>query len=175
MPLRRLIPLIFYTKMSIVYIGIGSNLGDREKNCTRAIELLEKKGITVKKKSSLYKTEPWGIKDQPEFLNMAIEIETYLKPRELLGFLKQIEAEIGREKSYKWGPRLIDLDILLFDDIILDEDNLKIPHPLMHKRDFVLRPLQEIAPDIIHPSFKMNIGKLLQKLYNESQRSHGDC
>ncbi len=152
------------SRMSIVYVGIGSNLGDREKNCISAIELLGEKGIIVKKRSSVYKTEPWGIKDQPEFLNMAIEIETDLKPYELLELLKQVEGEIGREKSYKWGPRLIDLDILLFDDTILDDDNLKIPHPLMHERDFVLRPLNEIAPDATHPSLGMKVHELLERI-----------
>lgn len=161
--------------MPIVYIGIGSNLGNREKNCAHAIELLKKKGVIVNKSSSLYKTEPWGIKDQPEFINMAIEIETDLKPYELLAVLKKVEAEIGRKKSYKWGPRPIDLDILLFSNIIIDEDNLKIPHPLMHEREFVLRPLQEIAPDLIHPLFRMKVSELLRQLCGKSQKTPGDC
>lgn len=154
--------------MSIVYIGIGSNLGNRQENCLRAIELLKKKGIVVKKRSSIYETEPWGVKDQPPFLNMAIEIETELEPAELLIVLKDIEREVGRERSFKWGPRIIDLDILLFEDIILNEDNLKIPHPLMHERDFVLRPLCEIAPEIKHPLLKLSMNELLQQLYKKS-------
>src|SRR4030042_4456929 len=140
-----------WSKMSIAYIGIGSNLGDREGNCLHAIELLQKKGITVTKSSSLYETEPWGLKDQPYFINMAIEIETELEPKELLRKLKDTEREVGREESLKWGPRIIDLDILLFDNIILNENTLKIPHPLMHERNFVLRHLCEIAPDVKHP------------------------
>jgi 2-amino-4-hydroxy-6-hydroxymethyldihydropteridine diphosphokinase len=160
--------------MSIVYIGIGSNLGNREANCRQAVELLEKKGILIKKKSSLYETEPWGIKDQPLFLNMAIEIETELIPGELLKVLQDIETEIGREKTLKWGPRIIDLDILFFDDIILNEDNLKIPHPFMHERDFVLKPLQEIAPDMKHPVLQLSISELLYDLEKKSQNSHGD-
>jgi 2-amino-4-hydroxy-6-hydroxymethyldihydropteridine diphosphokinase len=158
--------------VAIVYIGIGSNLGDRRENCLHAIELLQKKGIIVTKRSSLYETEPWGLKDQPRFLNMAIEIETGLEPAALLRILKGVERELGRpkaheEKSLKWAPRIIDLDILLFDNIILNEDNLKIPHPLMHKRDFVLRPLCEIAPDIKHPLLKVSIIDLLQQLQKD--------
>jgi len=155
--------------MAIAYIGIGSNLGNRQENCLRAIELLQKKGIIVIKRSSLYETEPWGVKDQPRFINMAIEIDTSLEPKELLKILKNIEKELGREKSSKWGPRIIDLDILLFDDIILNEDNLKIPHPLMQERDFVLRPLCEIAPDIYHPLLKLSMYELMQKIHRKSQ------
>jgi 2-amino-4-hydroxy-6-hydroxymethyldihydropteridine diphosphokinase len=154
--------------MAIAYIGIGSNLGNRQKNCLRAIELLQKKDIIVTKRSSLYETEPWGVKDQPRFINMAVEIDTSLEPKELLKILKNIEKELGKEKSSKWGPRIIDLDILLFDDIILNEDNLKIPHPLMHERDFVLRPLCEIAPDIYHPLLKMRMYELMQKIHRKS-------
>lgn len=155
------------TNMAIVYIGIGSNLGDRKENCLRAIELLQKREIIVTKRSSLYETEPWGVKDQPLFLNMAIEIKTGLNPAELLKILKDIEREVGREESFKWGPRIIDLDILLFDNIILKTDNLEIPHPLMHERDFVLRPLCEIAPDIKHPILKLSMHELMQQLYKK--------
>jgi 2-amino-4-hydroxy-6-hydroxymethyldihydropteridine diphosphokinase len=150
--------------MSIVYIGIGSNLGDRKANCMRAIELLAGKGIVVRKESSLYETDPWGDKNQPKFLNMAIEIETELKPRDLLDILDGIEKELGRKKSLKWGPRIIDLDILLFNSITIDQDDLKIPHPFMHERDFVLKPLYEIAPDVKHPVLNLSTGELLQKL-----------
>ncbi len=159
--------------MSIVYIGIGSNLGNREKNCLYAIELLEKRGILVKKRSSLHETEPWGVKDQPSFLNIAIEIETELEPKELLALLKDIETEVGREKTYHWGPRIIDLDILLFNSLILNTDDLKIPHPYMHKRDFVLRPLHEIAPGVKHPLLKMSVRELLQKLESQLNCNHG--
>ncbi len=150
--------------MAVAYIGIGSNLGKREENCLHAIELLQRREIIVKKRSALYKTEPWGITKQPRFINMAVEIETRLEPKDLLGVLKEIEKVMGREKSPKWGPRIIDLDILLFDDMVLKEDELEIPHPLMHERDFVLRPLCEIAPDRIHPLLKMRICDLMQRL-----------
>ena len=152
--------------MAIAYIGIGSNLGNRQENCLRAVELLEGKRIIVKKRSSMHETEPWGIKDQPRFINMVIEIETGLESKELLKILKVVEKELGRKESFKWGPRSIDLDILLFDDLVLKEDDLEIPHPLMHERDFVLKPLCEIAPDIIHPVLKKKICDLVQKLEN---------
>jgi 2-amino-4-hydroxy-6-hydroxymethyldihydropteridine diphosphokinase len=151
--------------MSVSYIGIGSNLGTRQENCSRAVELVvEKRGIKVQKKSSLYETEPWGVKDQPRFINMVVQIETTLKPNDLLRLLKDIEREIGRQDSFRWGPRMIDLDILLFNALVLNEENLQIPHPCLHEREFVLRPLNEIAPDIIHPVFHMSIDKLTQNM-----------
>ena len=150
--------------MSVAYIGIGSNLGDREFNCKQAISLLRQKGTTVSKESSLYETKPWGVRDQPLFLNMAIEIETDLKPFDLLSTLKDIEKEMGREGTFLWGPRIIDLDILLYDDNIVDEKGLRIPHPHMQDREFVLRPLCEIAGDVIHPSLLLSIEELLQRL-----------
>lgn len=153
--------------MSIVYVGIGSNLGIREKNCSRSIELLEKNGIVVRQRSSLYETMPWGVKDQPLFLNMVIEVETELKPQELLELLKNVEIEVGRKKSSRWGPRTIDLDILLYDDITLNEDTLTIPHPFLH-RDFVLIPLCEIAPDVKHPVLQLRMRELLQMVRNKS-------
>lgn len=151
--------------MSIAYIGIGSNLGDRVKNCLSAIELMEKEHITVIKRSSIYETEPWGVNNQPLFLNMVIEIETVMNPVELLNILKDIEKKMGRENSYHWGPRIIDLDILLFDNLIVNMDNLIIPHPFLHKRDFVLKPLKEIAPDIIHPLLKRRIDEIFRNLH----------
>ena len=153
--------------MSTVYIGIGSNLGDRHKNCLRAVELLKQSGLSVTKQSSVYETEPWGLTDQPAFLNMAVELESGLAPTELLGLLKKIEKDMGRQETVKWGPRIIDLDILLYDDITLNTDVLTIPHPLMHEREFVLVPLAELAGEFIHPVLKKKLGDLL----NEKKRN----
>jgi 2-amino-4-hydroxy-6-hydroxymethyldihydropteridine diphosphokinase len=130
----------------------------------RAVEILEKRGIKVQKQSSLYETEPWGVTDQPRFINMVVKIETTLKPNGLLRLLKDIEREIGRQESFHWGPRIIDLDILLFDSIVLNEENLQIPHPYLHEREFVLRPLNEIAPDVVHPVFHMSVAKLTHNM-----------
>jgi 2-amino-4-hydroxy-6-hydroxymethyldihydropteridine diphosphokinase len=149
--------------MSVVYISIGSNLGDRESNFRTALERFKQKGMIIRSESSRYETEPWGVKDQPRFLNMAVEITTELSPEELLRTLKDIETEMGRNKTFKWGPRIIDLDILLFDDIILDGEDLRIPHPFMHERDFVLKPLAEIAPDVKHPVLQKRIKELSGK------------
>ncbi|MCK4910871.1 MAG: 2-amino-4-hydroxy-6-hydroxymethyldihydropteridine diphosphokinase [Thermodesulfovibrionales bacterium] len=153
--------------MTTVYLGIGSNLGNREKNCARAISLLENSGIRVQKRSELMETEPWGVEDQPKFINMAVRAETGLEPLELLSVIKNIEQEMGRnlQKNIpRWGPRVIDIDILLYGDLVLDLPELKIPHPLMHERAFVLEPLAEIAPDVLHPVLGTEISEILRNL-----------
>ncbi|RJQ20830.1 MAG: 2-amino-4-hydroxy-6-hydroxymethyldihydropteridine diphosphokinase [Nitrospiraceae bacterium] len=150
--------------MHIAYIGIGSNLGNREENCERAIRLLIENGITVTKRSSMIETEPWGVKEQPDFINMAVEAETSLGPEALLQELKKIEEEVGRLPTSHWGPRAIDLDILLYDDIVMKTPELEIPHPGISEREFVLRPLAEIAPDKVHPVLRRSIKSLLKEL-----------
>ena len=150
--------------MSIVYIGLGSNVGDRHRNCLTAIELLRQNGLLVARQSSMHETEPWGVTDQPEFVNMTVETETDLAPIKLLELLKKIEKDMGRQDTMKWGPRIIDLDILLYDDIIMKTDSLTIPHSLMHERAFVLRPLSEIAGNFIHPVLKKSITDLLKEV-----------
>lgn len=149
--------------MAVVYIGIGSNLDDRKGNCLAALRRLESKGIAIKKKSGLYETKPWGVEDQPDFINMAAEAETVLLPEELLRVFKETEREMGRESGERWGPRLIDLDILFYDDKIIRSDELVVPHPLLHERAFVLEPLSEIAPELVHPVLKKTIKELLKK------------
>jgi 2-amino-4-hydroxy-6-hydroxymethyldihydropteridine diphosphokinase len=146
------------------YIGIGSNIGDRRANCLAAIDLLRQNGQTILKRSSSYETEPWGMEDQPRFINMAIEIETDLPPLGLLSLLKKIEKDMGRLYTGRWGPRVIDLDILLYEDLIITDTELQIPHPGVHERAFVLKPLAEIAPKKIHPVLLKRIDELLRIL-----------
>ncbi len=156
--------------MAVVYLGLGSNLGDREKNCLEALRLLGEHGISVVRKSSLIETEPWGLTDQPRFINMAAEVETGLLPLQFLALLMKIENAMGRNRAEKWGPRIIDLDILLYDDLRIETEGLTVPHPLMHERDFVLRPLAEIAPGKVHPVLKKSIGRLREELAAKKQR-----
>lgn len=150
--------------MPIVHIGIGSNLGNREENCRNALRLISEKAGSLIKQSSMYETQPWGVKDQPEFVNMAVEIETQAEPAVLLGILKGIEQELGRKETSRWGPRTIDLDILFYNDLVIETPDLCIPHPLLHEREFVLIPLGEIAPDKLHPVLKETVKELLSEL-----------
>ncbi len=131
-----------------IYIALGSNLGNRNKNLETSLKEISK-FAEITKKSSIYETKPIGYKDQGDFLNMVIEIETELSPTDLMIKLHEIEHKMGRTRRKKNGPRTIDLDILLYKDEIVSEPNLKIPHPRMYKRKFVLEPLAEIAPHII--------------------------
>lgn len=151
----------------IACIGIGSNIGDKIGNCKKAIELLGKNtSIAIKKTSSFYETEPVGYKDQDWFVNCAVEIETDLKPLSLLSLCQAIESEMGRTREIKYGPRIIDLDILLYNNDIINDKDLRIPHPEMHKRRFVLQTLSDIAPDTIHPALKITIARLLRDVNN---------
>ncbi len=147
--------------MNTVYLGIGSNLGDRRDNCRRAVEELNSRGLTVTRTSSQYETEPWGVREQPRFINMAVETRTELPPLEVLRVIKEIERDLGRRETRRWGPRVVDIDILLYGDTVVDEPGLAIPHPHMHERGFVLKPLSEIAPDVLHPVLKKTVKELL--------------
>ncbi len=150
---------------SIVFLGLGANIGNRVKALKEAERLIsEIDGILVVSSASLYETEPVGIVDQPSFINSALKIKTALYPTELLGRLKEIEREMGRVDTIRWGPRIIDIDILLFGNIVINKKGLTIPHPEMAKRAFVLVPLSEIAPNVIHPVLAKSIRELVDDL-----------
>jgi len=148
----------------IAYIGIGSNLGDKLNYCEKAIaKILKVKQHRLLAKSSFFKTEPVGYVSQDWFVNTVIKIETELEALELLRTLKTIEAQLGRTETIRWGPRRIDLDILFFDDVQIQTEELKVPHPLVQDRKFVLVPLAEIDRQLIHPVLKKTIQELIEK------------
>lgn len=146
--------------MPTIYLALGTNLGDRLANLHAAIDALAP-SIVIGPRSKIYETPPWGYADQPAFLNMAVKCETDLEPESLLKRLKQLEVQIGREQSFRWGPRLMDVDILFYDDLIFESEALTIPHPRLHERAFALVPLADIAPDYVHPVLNKTIKELL--------------
>lgn len=147
----------------MVYLGLGSNLGNKRKNVREAIKLL-RLYVIVTKISSFYETKPVGYADQPDFINAVAEIKTNLTPRQLLRVVKDIEQKMGRKKTFQNGPRIIDIDILLYNDKIIKTKKLIIPHPAIHRRWFVLKPLDEIAPQLVHPELNHRIKDLLADL-----------
>lgn len=146
--------------MGTAYVALGSNLGERKQNLQQALAAMRKHGLNVTRVSSFIETEPYGVTDQPRFLNGACEVVTGLAPERLLSELLAIETEMGRERKRHWGERNIDLDLLLYDDVIMQTAQLTLPHPDMLNRDFVLLPLKEIAPDAVHPVVKKRICEL---------------
>ncbi len=149
--------------MALVYLALGTNLGQREENLRLALAALQEK-TTLRAQSSIYETPPWGYTDQPAFLNMVVAAETDLPPLALLDWLKDLEKTLGRQPSFRYGPRQIDLDILFYDDLLLDEARLTIPHPRLHERAFVLVPLAEIAPGLVHPALRRSVRALLAEV-----------
>lgn len=147
-------------KEHIVYLALGSNLGDRLANLKQAIAALTPQ-LDVKAKSQVYETLPWGYEDQPKFLNQVVKAKTYLEPEPLLRHLKRLEVALGRQESFPNGPRLIDIDILFYDELILYSPSLVIPHPRLHERAFVLLPLMDLDPELIHPINKKSIREML--------------
>ena len=148
---------------STIYLALGSNLGDRSANLRAAISALPP-AVRVLMESPVYETQPWGYTEQPAFLNMVLKGETSLGPVELLERLKILETSLGRQPSVRWGPRLIDMDILFYADLVLDIQGLVIPHPHLHERAFVLVPLADLAPDLLHPVFCNSVRELLKGL-----------
>jgi 2-amino-4-hydroxy-6-hydroxymethyldihydropteridine diphosphokinase len=155
--------------MNKFYLSLGSNLGEREKNLANALEELEKRGAKILRRSSIYETEPVEIREQAWFLNCAIEVETHMQPQEFMNALLEIELQLGRRRDVKYGPRTIDLDILLQGDTILNTPQLTIPHPKMAERRFVLMPLAEIASQAIHPVLRRTIAELLALCPDQSE------
>jgi len=144
-----------------VFLSLGSNVGDRARNLRAALEALDgSEGIRLRRVSGCYETEPIGVKDQPAFLNVAAEIETVLQPLELLNAVKDVERGLGRIPSVRWGPRLIDIDIVLWGSRVIDTDRLSVPHPRFRSRAFVLAPLAEIAPDAVDPVTGLTVAEL---------------
>lgn len=152
--------------MSFAYIALGSNLGDKEKNLRRALLLLTQQGVEVVRVSSFLSTEPYGVTDQPQFLNAVACVRTSLAPLALLDVLLATELAMGRVRLRHWGERNIDLDLLLYEDVVLDMSRLRLPHPDMQNRDFVLLPLAEIAPELKHPTLQKTIWELKENLMN---------
>ena len=152
--------------MSFAYIALGSNLGDKEKNLRRALLLLTQQGVEVVRVSSFLSTEPYGVTDQPQFLNAVACVRTSLAPLALLDVLLATELAMGRVRLRHWGERNIDLDLLLYEDVVLDTKRLRLPHPDMQNRDFVLLPLAEIAPELKHPTLQKTIWELKENLMN---------
>ncbi|MHB8126007.1 MAG: 2-amino-4-hydroxy-6-hydroxymethyldihydropteridine diphosphokinase [Desulfitobacteriaceae bacterium] len=147
------------------YLSLGSNLGVRFNYLNEAVMGLSKQTeIKVCKESSIYETEPWGLTEQPVFWNMVLEIETDLEPLKLLQACQQVENNLGRERIIHWGPRTVDIDVLLYDNIVINLPELVLPHPRLEEREFVLAPLREIAPDLILPS-----GRILLNVHGEGK------
>jgi len=147
--------------MNKAYLLTGGNMGNREKNLARAKKLISEQAGKVTRASALYETAAWGKTDQPSFYNQALELETTLPPKDLLKLLLEIEKKLGRQRDEKYGPRTIDIDILLYGDQIFNDPQLRIPHPELQNRRFALTPLAEIGPGLVHPVFKKSITELL--------------
>ncbi|MBU0672153.1 MAG: 2-amino-4-hydroxy-6-hydroxymethyldihydropteridine diphosphokinase [Candidatus Margulisbacteria bacterium] len=159
----------------MAYLGLGSNVGDREEFIEQAIFLLDKNpNIEMVKHSSNFETEAEGEGNQPAFLNAAVAIRTKLAPHKLLEACQEIEVTLGREREIEWGPRTIDIDILLYDDEVVSDDKLQIPHPLLHERLFVLKPLSEVAPNQMHPILEKSVSALYEARKAETGEKYDD-
>ena len=166
-------PSARYRPLVRAYVGLGANLGDREATIRRAVALLDDlEDLKVVGVSTLRETEPWGPVEQPAYLNGAVAVETELDPRELLDALLDVERRLGRvrDDEKRWGPRTIDLDLLLYGDLVLDESGLGVPHPRLHERRFALEPLADLAPDAVVPG-RGTVAELLRSLDTSPQET----
>ncbi|TDE12466.1 2-amino-4-hydroxy-6-hydroxymethyldihydropteridine diphosphokinase [Dyadobacter psychrotolerans] len=154
-----------------VYLLLGSNLGDRVQVMLSAAEMIQNEIGQIIRASSVYETAPWGVIDQPSFLNQVLAINTVLVSEEVLRLILSIEHELGRVRYERWGARVIDIDILFFQDLVVDSARLTIPHPRLHERRFTLTPLAEIAPDLVHPVLQKTISALLKDCQDDSHVS----
>jgi 2-amino-4-hydroxy-6-hydroxymethyldihydropteridine diphosphokinase len=146
-----------------IFLLLGSNVGDRHTHLDTARRLIDQKAGPVLFHSEIYETAPWGKTDQAAFLNQALQIETDLGPFDLLIMLKEIEKEVGRRETEKWGPRIIDIDILFYGHEVVDHPDLKVPHPYLSERKFALEPLAELAADFVHPISHLSVQEMLEK------------
>jgi 2-amino-4-hydroxy-6-hydroxymethyldihydropteridine diphosphokinase len=156
----------------IVFLALGTNLGNRPGNLRAAIAALPPV-VTVLERSPVYETPPWGVTDQPAFLNMVIKGKTRQEPKELLDHLKLLETQLGRLPSIRYGPRKIDIDLLFYDDILLNTPELTLPHPHLHERAFVLVPLADLAPELVHPVLGKTVRQLLAEVDTTGVKQYG--
>ena len=152
-----------------VFLLLGANLGEREVTLAKATQLIAERISPITAQSHLYQTAPWGVIDQPAFLNQVIRLETEFTPDEVLAQTLEIEKQLGRERRLRWGARVIDIDMLYYEDVILETKNLHFPHPRLHQRRFTLVPLAEIAPDFVHPVLHRTNQELLSECTDDSQ------
>ena len=161
--------------MKTVYLSLGSNVGNREEMLQQAVRLLASAAFRITRMSSVYETEPQDVRGQPWFLNMVLEAETTLFPRQLLGRIQKVEQQLGRRRLAPKGPRTIDIDILLFGTAVIDTTGLTVPHPRMAERRFVLEPMTELAPDLRHPVLRRTMRELLGTIRRQTvRRKTGD-
>lgn len=159
--------------MPTVFLALGTNLGDRLANLRAALDALPP-DVRLISRSHVYETPAWGYEDQPAFLNMAVKSETGLSPAALLARLKQLETDLGRKPSFRWGPRLIDIDILVYGDLVLNSPGLIIPHPRLQERGFVLVPLADVAREWRHPVLDKTVGQLLAEVNASGVKRFGE-